>query len=64
MRLLRHVGNKDYSDSDRYEFSHDFSLVIKGVEESDGGSYLCLLVTRDSPDRAGKIEVQVIGKFG
>ncbi|XP_038061575.1 uncharacterized protein LOC119732210 [Patiria miniata] len=60
--LITHKRNADYPESDRYAFgTSGFSLVIKGVEESDGGRYLCQILPRDTISRLEEISIQAIG---
>ncbi|XP_038061492.1 uncharacterized protein LOC119732152 [Patiria miniata] len=60
--LITHKHNADYPESDRYAFgTSGFSLVIEGVEESDGGRYLCQVLPRDTISRLEEISIQVIG---
>ncbi|XP_038061327.1 uncharacterized protein LOC119732030 [Patiria miniata] len=60
--LITHKPMEDYPESDRYGFgTSGFSLVIKGVEVSDEGRYICQVIPRDTKDRAAQIFIRVIG---
>ncbi|XP_038054137.1 uncharacterized protein LOC119726494 [Patiria miniata] len=60
-RLIGYIDNTDYPESDRYAFgTSGFSLVIKDVQESDGGGYLCQVIPRDTTDRTGEVDIQVL----
>ncbi|XP_038061289.1 uncharacterized protein LOC119732008 [Patiria miniata] len=61
--LITHKRNTDYPESDMYAFGKSgFSLVIKGVQESDGGRYVCQVAPRDTLARDEAISIQVIGE--
>ncbi|XP_038061550.1 uncharacterized protein LOC119732196 [Patiria miniata] len=60
--LITYGYEADLPESDRYAFgTSGFSLVIKGVEDSDEGGYLCQVVPRDTKDRLDQIVIRVIG---
>ncbi|XP_022083696.1 uncharacterized protein LOC110975472 [Acanthaster planci] len=62
-RLISRIKGEDYSTSDRYSFgTTGFSLVIKGIEETDEGKYLCQVIPRDTRDRTAEINIKVIGE--
>ena len=56
------VGKEDLPSRDRHRLSPGYSLIIKGVQESDSGSYLCQVVPWHTVDRVGRIDLQVIGE--
>ncbi|XP_038052811.1 uncharacterized protein LOC119725473 [Patiria miniata] len=47
----------------RYSLAYDFGLLIKDVEESDGGKYMCEVIWRDTEyiKQEETINIQVIG---
>ncbi|XP_038054159.1 uncharacterized protein LOC119726504 isoform X2 [Patiria miniata] len=60
-RLISYIDNTDYPESDSYAFgTSGFSLVIKGIKESDEGRYLCQVIPRDTTDRTGVVDIQVL----
>ncbi|XP_022083665.1 uncharacterized protein LOC110975457 [Acanthaster planci] len=60
VRLISHSGSGNYPISDRYAFSADFSLLIKGIEGSDEGHFLCQVIPKETGFRAQGINLQVL----
>ncbi|XP_038061304.1 uncharacterized protein LOC119732015 [Patiria miniata] len=63
VRLLSRSSTGDFPASERYAFLSGFSLLIKGVEEADQGSYLCQVIPQETGFRVRRIYLHVIGKM-
>ncbi|XP_022111313.1 uncharacterized protein LOC110990567 isoform X2 [Acanthaster planci] len=58
--LISYQDNHIYPESDRCEFSPDFGLVIKGIEEKDNATFLCEVILKTYEERVKEIRVQVL----
>ncbi|XP_038061256.1 uncharacterized protein LOC119731983 [Patiria miniata] len=63
IRLVSLFSGEVIPGRERFDIRSDFSLVIQGVDDMDGGRYLCEVVTASTEDRIGEVDIRVIGNF-
>ncbi|XP_022111518.1 uncharacterized protein LOC110990728 isoform X2 [Acanthaster planci] len=61
--LITYQDNDTYRESDRYVFSSNFGLIIKGIDRRDEGSFLCEVVFKNADSRVEEINLQVIDDY-